>query len=160
MKDLLLQHLTKCAALHVGLAKEENTLATESSGATKKAHEAKRELHTDAGEHCVRMCKKLAASNVDSIDDVRVGTESNRGKGGDLDGPTEKAAQPFGMREALGKAAPAFGMAAARRDLDKVVPTEVRGAVPSAPNQMIARPGGKAVPTVEEADSIIDSFLT
>jgi hypothetical protein len=158
MKSKMIEHLTKCAEFHTGCAKAHDAAAKESSGAVKKFHEASRDLHSDAGEHCVQMCKTLVASNSDSIDDTDVGSEGNRGKGGDLDGPSKKAADaPFGMVAALHKS-PSFGMTAARRDLDKIAPTEVHGVV-SSQREFIPRVGGPSSPSTVDPTSAIDSLL-
>jgi hypothetical protein len=138
-----------------------------------KAHHRLADLHADnpeiVAEHrtiaeCETACadshlraRKAENSNANDIDNLIVDVETRRG---DVDSHKLQD-EPFGTAAGLHKSPAPFGMAAARRDLDKVVPTEVRGVIPSAPNLLVGRPGGKPILVEEAEDStaFIDSIL-
>jgi hypothetical protein len=116
-------------------------------------HRTIAECEATSAEGHIRMCKALSAnSNQDDIDSTKPGSE----RGGDNPGGPRKA---YGIGEStdLTKTHP-FGIRA-MRDADKVVPTEVRGVVPSVPNlQLVPRAGGKPVDSIEDSTSVLDSF--
>jgi hypothetical protein len=158
MKDsMLLDHFQKATKLHVALAKAHHAVAAESEGATATFHKAAQEAHTSHAEHCLAMCKALSgATNADRIDDIVPGTE--RG-GSDPGGPTSKAAfEPFGMAAALQKSPAEFGMSAARRGLDKVIPTRVHSVVPDAP-RLVSRAGGRGIEAPADPTDTLDALL-
>jgi hypothetical protein len=153
MKDK--SHFEKCAAHEITCAKNHRKAAAETTGATSEFHKSMQDAHTAHADYFVA-CAKACASNDDSISGVHVGTEMG---GDDPRGPSNKAMPSFGMRAALAveKGTPAFGMTAARRDLDKIAPTEVHGVV-SSQREFIPRVGGPSSPSVIDPTSAIDQL--
>jgi hypothetical protein len=117
MKKEALQHLMACGQHHVSMAKIHNTAAKETDGPVADFHKSAAAVHTDHAEHCLAMCKKFSSSDVvDTHDDSR-GVDSLK----------------------------VFGMTAAMKDADQLVPSLVRGVMPTdvPPGaRLVNRPGG------------------
>ncbi len=154
MKQHLLEHCEKSAEHHVALGKIHQRLhethkamagylgdGEEADGHRDiaRAHGEAAAHHVDHAEHFLKLRKSLETARGDDVDTVHPSRISDRGDGGDLDGPrTTMAGNPWGDRA------------------HRTMPTAVHGVVPDNPLRLIPRPGGPPVPEAEDATATID----